>query len=90
MAFDELEEVISDGRSPEEEIESRELGMVLNRFLSSLKEEDRVIFVSRYWLIEPVKEIAERLAASESRVKSSLFRTRNRLRTYLEQEGVSV
>ena len=87
MAFDELEEVISDGRSPEEEIESRELGMALNRFLSSLKEDDRVIFVSRYWLVESVKEIAERLSTSESRVKSSLFRSRNGLRKQLRKEG---
>ncbi len=87
VAFDELEEVISDGRSPEEEIESRELGMALNRFLSSLKEDDRVIFVSRYWLVESVKEIAERLSTSESRVKSSLFRSRNGLRKQLRKEG---
>ncbi len=87
MAFDELEEVVSAGRSPEEEMESRELGMAVNRFLSSLKEDDRVIFVSRYWLVESVKEIAARLAMSESRVKSSLFRSRNGLRKQLRKEG---
>ena len=87
VAFEELEEVISAGRNPEEEIESRELGLVINRFLSSLKEDDRVIFVSRYWLTEPVKEIAGRLAISESRVKSSLFRSRNGLRKQLRKEG---
>ena len=87
VAFEELEEVISAGRNPEEEIESRELGLVINRFLSSLKEDDRVIFVSRYWLIEPVKEIARRLATSESRVKSSLYRSRNGLRKQLRKEG---
>ncbi len=86
-AFDELEEVISAGNSPQEELESRELGRAISRFLSSLKEDDRVIFVSRYWLIEPVKEIAERLATSESRVKSSLFRSRNGLRKQLRKEG---
>ena len=86
-AFDELEDVISAGRSPEEEMESKELGMAINRFLSSLKDDDRVIFVSRYWLVEPVKEIARRLATSESRVKSSLFRSRNGLRKQLRKEG---
>lgn len=87
LAFDELEDVVSAGRSPEEEMESRELGMAVNRFLSSLKEDDRVIFVSRYWLVESVKEIAARLAMSESRVKSSLFRSRNGLRKQLRKEG---
>ena len=87
VAFDELEEVISTGRSPHEELESKELGLAINRFLSSLKDDDRVIFVSRYWLVESVKEIAERLATSESRVKSSLFRSRNGLRKQLRKEG---
>ena len=87
LAFEELEEVIPTGRDPEEEAESRELGLAISRFLSSLKQDDRVIFVSRYWLTEPVKEIAGRLAMSESRVKSSLFRSRNGLRKQLRKEG---
>ena len=87
VAFDELEDVVSAGRSPEEEMESKELGLAINRFLSSLKDDDRVIFVSRYWLLEPVKEIAQRLAMSESRVKSSLFRSRNGLKKQLRKEG---
>ena len=87
LALDELEEVIPAGSSPQEEAESRELAALINRFLSSLKKDDRVIFVSRYWLTEPVKEIAGRLAMSESRVKSSLFRSRNGLRKQLRKEG---
>ena len=87
LAFDELEEVIATGNGPEEELESRELGRAINRFLSSLKKDDRVIFVSRYWLIEPVKEIAQRLSTSESRVKSSLYRSRNGLMKQLRKEG---
>lgn len=87
VAFDELEEVVSAGKNPEEEMESRELGMAINRFLTSLKDDDRIIFVSRYWLVESVKEISQRLAMSESRVKSSLFRSRNGLRKQLRKEG---
>lgn len=40
--------------------------------------------------MDSVKEIAERYAVGESRVKTSLFRTRRRLREYLEKEGISV
>ncbi len=87
LALEELEEVIPAGSSPQEELESRELIAQINHFLSSLKQDDRVIFVSRYWLTEPVKEIAGSLAMSESRVKSSLFRSRNGLRKQLRKEG---
>ncbi len=87
LALEELEEVIPARGSPQQELESRELSFLINRFLSSLKQDDRVIFVSRYWLVEPVKEISRRLAMSESRVKSSLFRSRNALRKQLRKEG---
>ena len=70
-----------------EELETADL---LNSFLRTLPRESRVIFVLRYGLAESVGDIARRLATSESKVKSSLFRTRNRLRAYLAQEGVSV
>lgn len=38
-------------------------------------------------ITESVKEIAVRFGISESKVKSSLFRTRNKLKFYLQKEG---
>ena len=43
--------------------------------------------MSRYWLGAPIAEIAKRRGVSESRVKSSLMRSRDRLRAYLSEEG---
>ena len=68
----------------------RELGGLLSDFLRGLPQESRLFFLRRYWFMDSVKEIAERYAVGESRVKTSLFRTRRRLREYLEKEGVSV
>ena len=68
----------------------RELGGLLSDFLRDLPQESRLFFLRRYWLMDSVKEIAERYAVGESRVKTSLFRTRRRLREYLEKEGISV
>ena len=59
----------------------------IDRFLDGLKEADRSFFVCRYWLGAPIAEIAKRRGVSESRVKSSLMRSRDRLRTYLSEEG---
>ena len=45
-----------------------------------------MIFVRRYYLSESVTDITEALKVSESKVKSSLFRTRNKLKKYLSKE----
>lgn len=62
----------------------------INGFLGTLDEEKRNVFVRRYWYLDSVAEIAARFALSESKVKTTLFRCRNRLRTYLEQEGYTL
>ncbi|MBO5070391.1 MAG: RNA polymerase subunit sigma-70, partial [Roseburia sp.] len=48
--------------------------------------ESRVLFVRRYWYMDSIADIAGRFGFSESRVKSNLFRTRNKLRMRLVQE----
>ncbi len=59
----------------------------INGFLSTLDKEKRDIFIRRYWYMDSVREIAKRFAISESKVKTTLLRCRNNLRTYLEKEG---
>ncbi len=63
------------------------LSEVLNEFLSKLDIEKRNIFVRRYWYLDSINTISKRFALSESKVKTTLFRCRNQLREYLEQEG---
>ena len=44
----------------------------------------------RYWYLDSVADIAKRYGISESKVKTTLFRCRNRLREYLNKEGYTV
>lgn len=53
--------------------------LILEKFLSDLKAGDRDIFVRRYWYMDNIKDIAKRHGCSETKIKSSLFRSRNRL-----------
>ena len=57
-----------------------------NTFLSSLKQEKRNIFIRRYWYLDSIADISKRFSISESKVKSTLLRCRNKLREYLEKE----
>ena len=70
-----------------EEVETADL---ISRFLLSVSKESRVIFVRRYGLTESVREISRALGVSESKVKSSLFESRKKLRAFLAREGVAV
>ncbi len=66
------------------------LGALLNAFLHAQKPESRIIFLRRYWFADSVKDIAARLGVSESKVKTSLHRTRQKLKDYLEQEDITL
>ena len=62
----------------------------LNRFLRRQSEENRRYFLRRYWYGMSILEIAQECGVGEEKVKSSLFRTRNKLRQAMEEEGVYV
>ena len=86
----ELDECISSGVSIEEQYDNEQLVRIINRFLESLSEERRVIFVRRYFYSDTVEQIAERMRISRSKVKTSLFRMREELKQILEKEGMPV
>lgn len=62
----------------------------LNRFLRSLKAEERRIFLRRYWYGASIEELSEELCCSQTRVANILLRTRKKLKKYLEKEGFTV
>ncbi|OLA43224.1 MAG: hypothetical protein BHW31_00820 [Firmicutes bacterium CAG:110_56_8] len=86
---EEMELCIPD-TSRDREMEAREIGKALNAFLESLPKEARLIFLRRYWHVDTIAEIAARYGMTESKVKMQLSRTRAKLCTYLEQEGIQV
>ncbi len=90
LALDELSECIPAGNSTEDAVEAAELQRMLNRFLHTLPEKECNVFLRRYWYMEEYGEIAERYGMKLNTVKTSLFRTRGKLREYLEQAGVVV
>ena len=87
LIFDEIQECIPSLDSTENIVEEIALTDILNRFLSSLSLEQRKIFMRRYWYLSPIKEIATEYGMSESKIKMSLFRSRNELKKLLEKEA---
>ena len=90
LSFDELEECIGANDYAKEELEAEELARTINTFLSTLKEDERKVFVCRYFYFEPIDDIAVRFMFTPSKVKMMLKRTRDKLKDYLVKEGVLV
>lgn len=88
MALEELSECVSGTESAEETAVRKEKLVCLNRFLDTLKETERSVFLCRYWYMDTIDEIAKKSGFSVSKVKSMLFRIRKRLHAYLTKEGI--
>lgn len=88
--LDELEECIPSDKTVEESVDERALTELLNKFLRELPKKSRVIFIKKYWGLDSVKDIAAQLKISESSVKVTLFRAREKLKKLLTAEGVNL
>ena len=86
LALEELEEVVAGSDSPENEAVRKELTAALNRFLAGLTQQERYVFVRRYWYLDSLGDIAEKTGFSGSKVASMLFRLRGRLKKQLMKE----
>lgn len=84
----ELEGCATSGSTVEMAYEEGEIARYINQFLEMLDVEARHLFIRRYWYLDSVGDLSQRFCMSESKVKSMLFRTRNKLRIYLEKEGI--
>lgn len=88
--YDELDEILKSDRTVEDELESRLTGEALNAFLKTQKRRTREIFVARYYFNMSTREIAMNFDMSDTAVRSRLTRTREALKKYLEERGVSI
>ena len=86
----EIEQCIPAPDDVECRIDDMALSETLNKFLGTLDDEKRNIFVRRYWYLDSIAAISERFALSQSKIKTTLFRCRNQLREHLEKEGYTI
>ncbi|MBQ8831428.1 MAG: sigma-70 family RNA polymerase sigma factor [Oscillospiraceae bacterium] len=86
LILEELAECISGG-STEEDVFGRALEHTVNVFVKKLPKREQSIFVRRYFYAEPISAIAKRYGISEGGIKSSLMRTRQKLKNHLLKEG---
>lgn len=86
--LEELSECIPSQSDTEQVLDRMALTDALESFLASLPRQHAQIFMRRYFTMLEPGEIAAELAVSENTVRSTLRRTRDKLHTYLEKEGL--
>ena len=87
LAFEELQDCVSGKQSIESDLIAKEALQVLNAFLRDLPRENRLVFMRRYWYLDPIANIAANCGFSQGKVKTMLCRDRKKLKQLLKKEG---
>lgn len=102
LILDELAECVSEdtsGNVPKSEsaedtvinsMTSKELGSIISDFLRNQPENDRNLFVKRYWYGESLKNLSDDMKENVSVVSGRLFRMRQKLQKELVRRGVNL
>ena len=85
--LNELEDCIPSPVTVEQEIEEQKLTEVINTWLASLPQNDRILFVRRYWNGETVAYLARESGMSPANMAKRMYRLRKNLKFRLEEEG---
>ena len=87
VSLEELDACLASNADVQQELEGRELVHIIEEFLLTLDADSRNMFIRRYWFYDSVEEIAAGFGVTQSKVKSRLFRAREKLRAHLVWEG---
>lgn len=86
LAIEELSECIPGEGDVIDELIGDELSWLIRKFVHSLPDLERAIFVRRYFFLDSVQAVADRYGMSEGSVMTRLSRTRKKLKALIEKE----
>lgn len=86
----ELTDLGFSGSDTPDDAEAAALRDALERFLRSLPDRTRIVFLRRYWYMIPVADIAASLGTTPAAVSSLLQKTRKKLASTLKKEGFTL
>lgn len=90
ILLSELNDCVPDATGVEDIADGNRLSELISDWLESLPREDCNLFVRRYWYGESVKALAKEWKCNANQLTQKLFRMRQKLKQWLEKEGVAV
>ena len=88
VSLAEIEQMLHAPDNVEKTIEAKALARIIEQFLDGLSDENRVIFMRRYWFSDSYSDIAKQIGITEKNVSVRLTRIRNQLRDHLIEKEV--
>lgn len=86
-SLDELDECMSGGMTPEDEIVIKEASKILSAYLRTLSRREEFVFICRYYYADSISSIADMLNVSENTIFRDLAKIRKGLREKFVEEG---
>lgn len=86
----ELSELEGESVHMEDRLELGELTKSIEKFLSTLPKDDRVLFMRRYFFHESVQDLAKEAKCKENNISGRLYRLRLKLKSRLAEEGYAL
>ena len=90
ISLSELGDCVSGGNTTEEAVNGKLLADAIGIWLRLQPEENRNLFLCRYYFLDSLQEVAKHCGITESKCKTVLHRIRKSLKEYLEKEGFVV
>lgn len=90
VMLSELGECVPSGENTEKSVEAKLLGEYISTWLDGISEQDRMIFVRRYWYGDKSYELAYKTGISDAGMSRKLSRLRISLRDFLTERGVEI
>lgn len=84
--FEDFEGFISDT----DQTDSKEIGRIITEFLNSVSDRNMYFFISRYFFVIPIADIAKKTGCSVSTVNKQLAVMKQQLRELFTREGIIV
>ncbi len=88
VLLSELDECVPTPDDTQRTVELNELSALIDGWLRTLSEEDRTLFLRRYWNGEQLAALAAERNAAPGSLAQRMHRLRAGLKTKLEQEGI--
>ncbi len=90
ILLSELEDCIPAPDTSMQAVQESALTQSIQKWLATLSAQERAVFIRRYWHGTSINALAAQLGLPAGRLTQQLFRLRQKLRTHLEQEGITV
>ncbi len=90
VCLDEIADYLPSASSAEEEFAAHEVAKMIDKYLETLDQQSRIMFVRRYWHADSIADIAELFHISKHNVSVRLYRMRKHLKKHLIREGVFI